>query len=137
MKKLVSLLLCLMLLGSAAMAETVLNGGENRGISFEKADLNDPIEGLSPVTGRLLSQVAADAPATGFAGQALTGRYMPIIVQIDNADGGIGYDSTTGKAPASPVASTTLGTTPVPPFSFLASSVYCAYNFWFLSLFTG
>ena len=85
MKKLVSLLLCLMLLGSAAMAETVLNGGENRGISFEKADLNDPIEGLSPVTGRLLSQVAADAPATGFAGQALTGRYMPIIVQIDNA----------------------------------------------------
>ena len=98
MKKLVSLLLCLMLLGSAAMAETVLNGGENRGISFEKADLNDPIDGLSPVTGRLLSQVAADAPATGFAGQALTGRYMPIIVQIDNADGGIGYDSTTGKA---------------------------------------
>ena len=98
MKKVVCMLLCLLLLGSAAMAETMLNGGENRNIQFEKADLNDPIDGLSPVTGRLLSQVAAEAPDTGFAGQAITGRYMPIIVQIDNADGGIGYDSSTGKA---------------------------------------
>ena len=95
MKKILSLLLCLALLGSAALAETALNGGESRSISINKADLNDPIDGVSPVTGRKLKDVAKDAPA-GFAGQAVTGRYMPILVQIDNSDGGIGYDA--GKA---------------------------------------
>jgi len=97
MKKILSLLLCLMLLGSAAMAETVLNGGENRGIDFEKADVNDPEDGVSPTTGRYLEDLTDSVPA-GFVGQAVTGWYMPIIVQIDNADGGIGYDSSNGKA---------------------------------------
>jgi len=91
MKKIVGLLLCLALLLSAALAETTLNGGENRGIEINKADVNDRLNGISPTTGRVLSQVAAGAPTSGFAGLALTGRYMPIIVQIDNADGGIGY----------------------------------------------
>ena len=92
MKKILSMLLCLMLLASAAMAETVLDGGESRNIQIDKADVNDEIEGISPVTGRVLAEVAEAAPDAGFAGQAITGRYMPILVQIDNADGGIGYD---------------------------------------------
>ena len=102
MKKILSMLLCLMLLASAAMAETVLDGGESRNIQIDKADVNDEIEGISPVTGRVLAEVAEAAPDAGFAGQAVTGRYMPILVQIDNADGGIGYDgnkATYNRAP--------------------------------------
>ncbi|MBQ9210524.1 MAG: DUF3048 C-terminal domain-containing protein [Clostridia bacterium] len=101
MKKFWSLLLCLVLMGSAALAETTLNGGENRGISFDKADVNDPVDDLSPTTGRFLSELAEDVP-DGFTGQAVTGRYMPILVQIDNADGGIGYEgskATGNRAP--------------------------------------
>lgn len=93
MKKIISILLflaLLVLLGSIASAEQ-LNGGENRGIDIEKAEPNDPIEGVSPTTGRYLDEVRQEAPTTGFTGQAITGRYMPVIVQIDNADGGIGY----------------------------------------------
>ena len=103
MKKILSILLCLSLLGSAALAETILNGGETRNIVIDKADVNDPIDGVSPTTGRYLEDVAADAPAMGFTGLAITGRYLPIIVQIDNADGGIGYDNsgnaTNNRAP--------------------------------------
>ncbi len=98
MKKLLSLLLCLMLLCSAAAAETVLNGGENRNITIDPADLNDPIDGISPVTGRLLDDVMADQYRPGYVGQAVTGRYMPILVQIDNTEGGIGYNADSGKA---------------------------------------
>ena len=90
MKKILSLVLCLAMLFTAAAAETVLNGGENRGIVIDKAYENDPISGYSPTTGLALSDVAAQAPE-GFAGLAVTGRYMPILVQIDNADGGIGF----------------------------------------------
>jgi hypothetical protein len=98
MKKLLCLLLCMTLLGSAAIAETVVNGGEARNITINKAGLNEPEDGISPVTGRYLDEVAAEAPASGFAGQAISGRYMPMLVQIDNADGGIGYDTVSGKA---------------------------------------
>ena len=97
MKKLVSLLLCLMLLGSAAVAETVINGGESRSISISKAGLNTAEDGVSPVTGRYLADVFEAEYKTGFSGQAVTGRYMPILVQIDNSDGGVGYDDS-GKA---------------------------------------
>ena len=90
MKKLLSILLCLMLLCSAAAAETTLNGGETRGIKIVPAGVNDPIDGVSPTTGRSLAEVAEDAE-DGFTGLAVTGRYMPILMQIDNSDGGIGY----------------------------------------------
>ena len=94
MKKFLSILLCLMLLmSSAALAETTLNGGEDRHISIEEADPNDPIDGVSPVTGRYLDDVAAQYWQNGFTGQAKTGRYLPVLVQIDNSDGGIGYNS--------------------------------------------
>ena len=96
MKKILSILLCLMLLWSAAMAETFINGGENRNIVIDEAEENDPIDGVSPVTGRNLSEVRDQYYQTGFTGQAVTGRYLPILVQIDNADGGIGYKD--GKA---------------------------------------
>ena len=89
-----SLLLCLILLGSSALAETTINPAENRGIPFDKAEPNEWEDTrVSPTTGRVLSEVLKDAPASGFAGLAVTGRYMPMLVQIDNAEGGIGYDS--------------------------------------------
>lgn len=92
MKKILSILLCLMLLGSAAMAEIQLNGGENRNIVINEAEPNDPEPGVSPVTGRYLDEVFAAYYQDGFSGQAITGRYMPVLMQIDNSDGGIGYD---------------------------------------------
>ena len=97
MKKILSMLLCLLLVVSAATAETVLNGAEDRGIVIEKPEDDHPWveKGFSPTTGRVLSDVAKDAPTSGFAGLAITGRYMPMLVQIDNADGGIGYDEAT------------------------------------------
>ncbi len=94
MKRLMSLLLCLMMVWSmtAALAET-LNPTENRGIDIEDAEPNEWEDmRVSPTTGRVLSQVRESAPADGFGGLAITGRYMPLLVQIDNAEGGIGYD---------------------------------------------
>ena len=94
MKKLLSLLICLTMLWSCASAAIVINGGENRGINPEKVEPNtwEDVR-ISPTTGLVLSDVAKRAPETGFAGLAITGRYMPMLVQIDNAEGGIGYDS--------------------------------------------
>ena len=94
MKRIVSLLLCLALVLSmtASLAETI-NGGENRGINPQKVEPNVWEDArVSPTTGRLLSSVKEEAPADGFTGLAITGRYMPMLVQIDNAEGGIGYD---------------------------------------------
>ena len=92
MKKIISLLLCLMLLGSSALAETI-NPAENRGIVVDDAEPNEwEDKRISPTTGLILKDVAARAPESGFAGLAVTGRYMPLLVQIDNADAGIGYD---------------------------------------------
>ena len=94
MKKILSLLLCLMILaGATAAADTVINGGENRGIKVNPVEPNEWEDvRVSPTTGLLLKDVAARAPEGGFAGLAITGRYMPMLVQIDNAEGGIGYD---------------------------------------------
>ena len=93
MKKIVSLLLCLMLLGTSALAETTINAAENRGIVIEDAEPNEWEDTrISPTTGLILQNVAARAPESGFAGLAITGRYMPMLVQIDNAEAGIGYD---------------------------------------------
>ncbi len=91
MKKFLCMLLCAVLLCSAALAEVPLDGGENRGIVINEAEPNDPEPMVSPVTGRYLDEVAAKYYSEGFVGQAVTGRYMPIMVQIDNSDGGIGY----------------------------------------------
>lgn len=88
MKKFVSLLLVLVTLFSAAMAtaETIIQADEDRHIKLQAVTTNDMINGVSPITGRPLADVEQ---IEGFAGQAVTGRYMPMLVQIDNTDGGV------------------------------------------------
>lgn len=88
MKRFLSLLLALALTLSvaAASAETVINSTEKRGIKLQSVGLNEVEDGISPTTGLPLSDY--DAPE-GFAGLAVTGRYLPMMVQIDNSDGGV------------------------------------------------
>ena len=86
MKKLLGMLLILCLLLSAAGAETVLNGGETRDITIHPAGNNPILPDVSPTTGRARSEIPA---VDGWAGWAITQRYMPVIVQIDNAGGGV------------------------------------------------
>ena len=90
MKKLLSAVLLVIMLASAvaADAETVIRGDEDRGIAIITAGLNEVPEGVSPTTGLTLSEI--DVPR-GAAGLAATGRYMPMLVQIDNADNGINH----------------------------------------------
>ncbi len=100
MKRLMSLLICLaLLMSSVSMAETFIDGGEDRGIVPMKLEPNEWTDTrISPTTGRVLSGLAV-APESdpeqynGFTGLAITGRYMPMLVQIDNSDGGIGYSN--------------------------------------------
>ena len=95
MKKTLSLVLALaMLLGMAsAVAEgKQIDGLGNRGITINPAGLNDDADtcwsnGVSPTTGRNLMEI--EVPA-GFLGLAVTGEYQPILVQISNADNGMG-----------------------------------------------
>ncbi len=93
MKKLQAVLLCLTLmmlsrpLLKTAAAETVLDPQEQRNILLTEASLNETPEGISPTTGRTLSSLIVP---DGYAGLAATGRYMPILVQIGNDNGGVG-----------------------------------------------
>lgn len=86
-------ILCLMLAVASifgvltfANAETVINPTEDRKIKLQKVGLNEVEEGISPTTGLYLEDY--DQPE-GFAGLAITGRYLPMLVQIDNSDGGV------------------------------------------------
>ena len=82
------MILCLAF--SAALAESKkIDGGEARNIKINPAKDNAVEEGVSPTTGRNLAEVAAQAPE-GSAGLAVTGRYMPVMVQIQNDGQGIG-----------------------------------------------
>ena len=88
-KRIVALVLGLtLLLGSFAMAETALNPTEKRNIKINEAGINKVAEGISPTTGRKLADL--EQPE-GFAGLAVTGRYMPMLVQIDNQNGGVSH----------------------------------------------
>ena len=91
MKKLICLIIILCLaVSSAALAETKeINGGEERNIQINPAGENAVEEGVSPTTGRNLDEVKAEAPENA-AGLAVTGRYMPVMVQITNGKSGIG-----------------------------------------------
>lgn len=81
MKRLIAILLtCLMLL-SVAVAETKINPTENRGIVPESVRDYQVPDGYSPTTGRALSALEIPKGATGLA---VTGRYMPMMVQISN-----------------------------------------------------
>ncbi len=97
MKRVLSVILALVLLLSAASAlaedgMTRIDPNEKRGIKIKEVGLNEVEEGISPTTG--LSLADLEAP-DGFAGLAVTGRYMPMLVQIDNTDGGV--DNPDGK----------------------------------------
>ena len=89
MKKLVCFMLAvaLMLTSAAALADTTkINPQEKRGIKLQAVGLNEAEEGISPTTGLTLSTLSVPE---GFLGMAATGRYMPMMVQIDNSNGGI------------------------------------------------
>lgn len=89
MKKLLCLLLALALCcAGVACAEdwTTVNQKEKRGIKIKEAGVNTVEAGVSPITGlRFADYEIPD----GWGGQAVTGRYMPMLVQIDNAEGGL------------------------------------------------
>ncbi len=95
MKKLTSVLLVLFLiLGmTSAMANPrEIDGLTPRNITINPAGLNPSAEemiaqGISPTTGRKLSSIKC--PDT-FAGAAVDGQYRPFMVQISNANNGVG-----------------------------------------------
>lgn len=88
-KKIASILMILVLLAGVlptAMADNVIDPHEKRSIKPAKVTVNEMQEGISPTTGRVLEDVEQ---IEGFAGLAVTGRYMPMLVQIDNFSGGV------------------------------------------------
>ena len=95
MRKIVCLLLAaaVMLTCAAAMAEkTVIDPSAARDVSIQKAGENTTAEGVSPTTGRNLEEVAAALPEqykATFNGLALTGTYLPLMVQVTNTGSGI------------------------------------------------
>lgn len=88
-KTIAALLACLLLLSMlpAALAETTLDGKADRGIAIQKAGLNTAEQGVSPTTGRTLADIPHEDDAVGLA---VTGKYMPMVAQIDNDGAGIG-----------------------------------------------
>ena len=90
MKKALSLVLALALIlcaASAAAEPKSLDNLSPRGIKIQSAGLNETIPGISPTTGRKLNEVEYK---DGFLGLAVTGQYQPFMVQISNANNGIG-----------------------------------------------
>ena len=89
MKKAISLIVAgvLALCMASASAETVINPTEERSVLKSPVTENATEPGYSPTTGLELSTL--DIP-DGFAGLAVTGRYTPFMVQIDNTEGGVG-----------------------------------------------
>ena len=93
MKKTLSLILALvMLIGvTSAFAEgKEIDGVSDRGITIHPAGLNEVDDLVSPTTGRNLMEI--EVP-NGYLGMAVTGEYQPILVQISNADNGLGSSS--------------------------------------------
>ena len=90
MRKVMTAMLALMLAVGGivpALAETFIDPKAERNITLQPVGLNEAAEDVSPTTGRTLS--ALPKPE-GFAGLAITGRYMPMLVQIGNDSGGVG-----------------------------------------------
>ncbi len=91
MKKFLCMLLALMMVlstAAAALASTEINPKEKRKIKLQKVEENPVYEGVSPTTGLTLDYLYVPE---GFTGLAATGRYMPMLVQIGNDEGGIGH----------------------------------------------
>lgn len=88
MKRVFCALLAALMLMDGAWALTEVDPFEDRQIEIqEPATVNVCPDGYSPTTGRLLSSYT-DIPE-GFGGLAAGSRYMPIMIQIDNTDGGV------------------------------------------------
>ena len=90
MKKTLSLLLALAMLLSmtTALAEgKQIDGLAERNIKINPAGLNEVDDLVSPTTGRNLMDI--EVP-NGFLGMAVTGEYQPILIQVSNADNGLG-----------------------------------------------
>ena len=119
MKKTI-LSLCLVLLTLSALADTALTGEGSRGITIQPAGVNAVEEGVSPTTGLPLGGMAVPE---GFVGLAVTGRYMPMLVQIDNAQGGVGETAPWGAAWADIIYETPLTSPGGTRMSFLFSDL--------------
>ncbi len=126
MKRAVCVILVLMLVlaAASATAATALNFGGTRNVQIQAAGDNTVEDGVSPTTGRTLADLQIP---DGFGGMAKTGRYFPVLVQIDNAAGGIGnrapiYGSYADIAYEGPLHRN--GTTRL---SFLFSDLYPTY----------
>ncbi len=90
MQKVMAAILTVLLLAGMLMsaeAQTVIDPTAERGIELQSVGLNEVPEGISPTTGRTLSRLPQ---FEGFAGLAVTGRYLPMLVQIGNDSGGVG-----------------------------------------------
>lgn len=83
----------------SALAETTIKSTENRKIKIHTAGTNAVEEGVSPTTGLYLDSY--EVPA-GFAGLAANGQYTPILVQIDNSDGGVTYSDSKFETDCAP-----------------------------------
>ena len=88
-------MICFLVIAVMAMAvvssladPVVVDGVSDRNITITKAGDNEVAEGVSPTTGRTLSEI--EVPEE-FLGMAKTGEYMPVTVQITNAESGTGY----------------------------------------------
>ena len=93
MKRTLSLVLALIMLLSvtAAFADgKQIDGLAERKIKINEAGLNEVDDLVSPTTGRNLMEI--EVPG-GFLGLAVTGEYQPILVQVSNADNGLGSSS--------------------------------------------
>lgn len=123
MKKILRALLTLALVMSIAplaLADTVIDPKEDRGIVLQEVGLNDMQEGVSPTTGLNLDELET---VDGFAGLAVTGRYMPMLVQIDNTDGGVNARSPWGASYADIIYETPLYSAGNTRLSFLFSDL--------------
>lgn len=89
MRRYLAAMLAVLLMWGAltAAADTVIDPKEPRGIVLAEVGLNETPEGFSPTTGRKLAYLPK---FEGFAGLAVTGRYLPMLVQIGNDSGGVG-----------------------------------------------
>ena len=93
MKKTVSLILAMVLLSLTAFAladETVIDMAADRNIAIHAAGENSVADGISPTTGRVLADLAVPE---GFSGMAVTGEYLPLLVQVPNEGVGAWFAS--------------------------------------------
>ena len=129
MKKAFSLILALLLVFSmvSALADPIaIDPYEKRDVQIHPAGENEVPAGVSPTTGLTFSEIEIPEDAN-FVGQAVTGRYTPVLVQIDNTDGGFGNRAPWNGSYADVVYETPLYKRGVTRISLLFSDVIPDY----------